>query len=372
MKHLHPFCLFVALISGQIGFAQSTPFSATWHFEGDLGGSSSTPLVAANTATLSNVLVPNVGGFPAGQVGKTANIQNWTDPACPGNEYLEITVSPAAANVTMVLSSLTFYFSRSAQGPNSIKVKHSLDGFSTDLYTSSITATGTPYQSASIDLTAANSAFMSQTQAVSFRFYGCNRNAINGSLRLDEITINATALPVTLVSFTAKSEGNRVQLSWSTTAEHEADYFRVERSQDLGEFVTVGEVKAHGTTSEPQYYGVTDKNPLPGINYYRLRQVDQSGTVHTFRLVSAIIDLTEPVVTVFPNPAVGGLIHLRLWNADDASCRLLNVLGQSIGGRLERQPGEADWIPDQPLPTGLYYIEIKTREKVFITRVIVP
>ena len=173
--------------------AQSTAFSAIWSFESTLNGSSNTPLVTANAATLTNILVPNVGGYPAGQVGKTVNLQNWSDPACPGDEYLEISVSPAAS-VTMVMTSLSFYFSHSDKGPKDIKVKHSLDGFTTDIYASTITATGNPYQSASIDLTAISPAYAAQTQPVSFRIYGCNREAINGTMRIDEVMINATAL----------------------------------------------------------------------------------------------------------------------------------------------------------------------------------
>ena len=187
--------LWVYLVSVHNASAQSTPFSAIWSFEGSLNGSSNMPLVTAQAATLSNILVPNVGGYPAGQMGKTVNLQNWSNPACPGDEYLEITVSPAP-DVTMVMTSLSFYFSRSGSGPNAIKVKHSLDGFSSDIYTSAITASGTPYQSASIDLSAISPAYVAQTQPVSFRIYGCNRDHVNGSMRIDEIMINATALSI--------------------------------------------------------------------------------------------------------------------------------------------------------------------------------
>lgn len=87
------------------------------------------------------------------------------------------------------------------------------------------------------------------------------------------------ALPVSLLSFTAKPEGDRVQLAWTTTSERDADRFVVERSLDLGEYVTVGEVIAKGTTDVRQEYGLTDLNPQPGANYYRLRQIDYNSTL---------------------------------------------------------------------------------------------
>lgn len=232
MKQISTALLLTWLIARQTAIAQTTPFSASWSFEGNLSGASSTPLVIASAATISNILVPSVGGYPSGQVGKTVNLQNWTDPACPGNEYIEIKVSPANSSVTMVFATLSFYYSRSAAGPKSIKVKSSLDNYSTTIYSSSITATAVPYQLASISLTSVNSAFASQTQPVSFRIYGCDRDAINGTMRLDEITINATALPITSLLFTAKPEGDRVQLVWTAAIEQAADCFVVEQSHD--------------------------------------------------------------------------------------------------------------------------------------------
>ena len=358
MRTIFTTLLLVWLIARQTAIAQTTPFSASWSFEGSLNGSSSTPLVTANTATLSNILVPSVGGYPSGQVGKTLNLQNWTDPACPGTEYIEIKVSPANS-VTMVLTTLSFYYSKSFTGPKSIKVKSSLDGYTTPIYSSPISATAVPYQLASVNLASLNSAFAAQTQPVSFRIYGCDRDAINGSMRLDEITINATALPITLLSFTVKSDGDRVQLAWATTMERQADRFVVERSRDLGEFVVVGELAATGTTDVRQYYELTDLNPLPGVNYYRLKQVDQEGAAHYFKPVSVVIDTDEPVISVYPNPTEPDHIHLRLWNTEQAAVRLVTSMGQSVEARLERQSGEADLFFDHPLSPGLYWLEIQ-------------
>ena len=178
-------------------------------------------------------------------------------------------------------------------------------------------------------------------------------------------------LPVTLLGFTAKPEGDRVQLAWTTTLERDADHFVVERSRDLSEYVTIGEVAAKGTTDERQSYGLTDLNPQPGTNYYRLRQIDDDGTIHDFTPISAIIRLNEPVVAAHPNPASPNRIHLRLWNADNATIQLLTPTGQFIKGRIDRQPGEADFVPDQPLVPGLYWIEIRLNGQRKVVKVLV-
>ena len=186
-------------------------------------------------------------------------------------------------------------------------------------------------------------------------------------------TLNWTSvLPVTLVSFTAKPEGDRVQLAWTTTWERDADRFIVERSTDLREFVTVGEFAAKGTTDQRQDYGLTDMNPKPGVNYYRLKQLDFDGTTHLFKPVASIIDASEPVVAVYPNPTNGERMHLRLWNADEAIIRLLNSRGEPIESTLERRPGEADVVPARPLSTGLYWLETQVNDRRRTTKVVVP
>jgi hypothetical protein len=182
---------------------------------------------------------------------------------------------------------------------------------------------------------------------------------------------SGNALPVTLLSFTATPEGDRVQLAWSTTSERDADHFIVERSANLTEFMTVGKVAAKGTTNTRQYYGLTDGNPLPGNNYYRLRQIDHNGTAHSFKPVSAVITTDDVVAVVYPNPSNPARIHLRLWNADDAAVRLLTLTGQLIESRLERGSGEADLIPQHPLPTGAYLVEVQTQGQKRVSKVIV-
>lgn len=192
-------------------------------------------------------------------------------------------------------------------------------------------------------------------------------------IQVDDFLIRdiSGALPVTLLSFTAKPEGDRVQLAWATTSERDADRFVVERSADLGEYVSVGEVAAKGTTDVRQYYGLTDANPMPGTNYYRLRQIDLDGTPHTFKPVSAVIRSDEVVAVVYPNPADPARIHLRLRNADDAIVRLWTMAGQAVESRLERRSGEADLIPSHPLPSGIYFVEVQTGGQKRISKVLV-
>lgn len=353
MRYLY---LLICLLPASPVSAQAT-FSAIWPFDGNTGGSTNQANVGAGGASLTGVGLNNVANYVAGQNGQAANIANWSQsPACNFSEYVQISVS-AQNGQKITLTSISLYVNRSASGPQEVHIRSSVDGFGSDL---TAAAVGTGFQQVSIGLS--GSGYSDQTGTISFRLYGCN--GTGGTLRLDDLTINGnvttTPLPVSLLSFTGKAEGNRVQLAWTTTWERDADRFVIDRSTDLTEFIQVGDVPAKGTTDQRQDYGLTDPNPSPGPNYYRLRQIDRNGSIHSYRPISVIVRTDEPAVSVFPNPADPDRIHLRFWNADGASVRLLTLSGQVVSGYLERTPGEADFRPTQPLLTGFYWLEVTT------------
>ena len=91
-------------------------------------------------------------------------------------------------------------------------------------------------------------------------------------------TLTVTILPVELTQFAAKANDESVSIDWSTVSESNSDYFKVERSIDGSNFDAIGKVKAQGNSVEQINYSFIDEDPVQGINYYRLRQVDLDGS----------------------------------------------------------------------------------------------
>jgi len=357
MNRLYAIFLTLGWLAALPALAQTAPFTGTWSFEGNDNGSSTNSFISVSSVSYKDVNKFGANPYTTGYSNLGVNIQNWKVGACTNSEYAELSVQPTGT-AKLTLNVLSFAFSRTAQGPQQISVRSSADGFGADIFSQ---ATTENYQVATISLS--SPAFTNQSGSITFRIYGCNPMAGGGLLKLDEIQLTGSSLPVTLLSFTAKPDGNRVQLAWTTTSEQNADRFIVERSPDLTEFTRVGELPAKGTTDQRQDYGMTDPNPTPGINYYRLKQRDFNGTTTPFKPVSVIVRTDEPAISAYPNPANTDRIHLRLWNADDATIRLLNMFGQTIAGQLDRLPGEADFRPAQPLPAGLYWLDVVTTDQ---------
>ena len=108
-----------------------------------------------------------------------------------------------------------------------------------------------------------------------------------------------TTLPVTWLSFDATPNGKQVDLHWVTATEINNDYFIVTRSADAYGFETLGSIDGSGNSTQQLSYGYTDYNPLPGISYYRLLQVDYDGRIHRSQIIA---------VNRKDNPSSGTLI----------------------------------------------------------------
>ena len=90
-------------------------------------------------------------------------------------------------------------------------------------------------------------------------------------------SVHTVLLPVTLSSFTGKKEGATTLLNWTTATETGNNYFSIERAPDGESFAPIGSIKGAGNSTVALNYSFTDKQPMTGNNYYRLKQVDYNG-----------------------------------------------------------------------------------------------
>ena len=108
--------------------------------------------------------------------------------------------------------------------------------------------------------------------------------------------------------------------------EEHNDYFEVQRSANGVDFTTIGIVQPGQTT-----YVFTDKQPLTGYNYYRLKAVDIDGTFEIFKVRSAQVGGTR-TVNVYPNPVRGNEIRYALnFNPSEGDrIRIINSMGKEL------------------------------------------
>ncbi len=109
-------------------------------------------------------------------------------------------------------------------------------------------------------------------------------------------------LPVEWLSFTGRPESGYVSLEWKTASETGNDHFILERSADGISYDAVGFVPGNGNTSTISSYSYIDTDPLRGISYYRLRQVDYNGRSEFSPIVPVRFGAGATVISLYPNP----------------------------------------------------------------------
>jgi uncharacterized delta-60 repeat protein len=170
---------------------------------------------------------------------------------------------------------------------------------------------------------------------------------------------SSNTLPVVLTSFTGVAGKNASELYWSTTSEINSSYFVVERSSGVTEFVSIGNVKAHGNSAQFQQYSWVDLQPLKGDNFYRLKQVDNDGK-YTYSKIVHIFFSDEPYLKIYPNPAKNTVTLNGL--TAGASITIFNSLGKNISDYSAA--GYQYTINIKDLANGIYFIRIKQGAKL--------
>jgi len=124
----------------------------------------------------------------------------------------------------------------------------------------------------------------------------------NLTLRVITAIEVSSALPVRLIDFTANKESQTTILKWSTSLETNADRFEIEHSSDTKSWKNIGEINAVGESRETNDYQYTHTEIADGLNYYRLKMVDNDGTFAYSTIKSVTFSLPD-AITIFPNPA---------------------------------------------------------------------
>jgi len=218
-----------------------------------------------------------------------------------------------------------------------------------------------------------------RTLGATGRQYGTNAVAARTNLTTTKgWTINDDAasglacpapLPVEWLAFTGKVQGNSVLLAWQTAGEQHNAGFHVERSADGLRWTDIGFVAGQGVATEAQLYSFLDEKPLPGINYYRLRQMDFNGKEEVSKVVSidfpSLRDL-ESLVRVFPNPVSTGELRLLLPEnmEEEVTVQLFSPTGQLL--RSATIYSGDNTLVTSGLPAGVYTLQIRNgRESIF-------
>ncbi|MFC5282207.1 LamG-like jellyroll fold domain-containing protein [Pedobacter alpinus] len=143
----------------------------------------------------------------------------------------------------------------------------------------------------------------------------------------DLYTSTLSTLPVTLVSYTAKSQNNNAVLNWKTSSENNNSHFVVAKSTDGVNFSQLATVNAKSTQGAEYVY--TDYNTISETNYYRLTQVDLDGKTTNLGVKAVKMSITEANVQIYPNPATD-FVNLSFEAGNYSTAVLVDINGKVL------------------------------------------
>jgi hypothetical protein len=183
---------------------------------------------------------------------------------------------------------------------------------------------------------------------------------VNGNTCTDLVVLTnlSSAMPVNLISFSAKAKEQKVVLNWSTSAETNNAGFDIERSADGKTFAVIGYKPANteSDTKLKQDYDFVDEQPISGINYYRLVQKDYDEKVTYYRIVSVNMEMIMPKIELYPNPS-HKTVYFRNF-LPGSKVTLINMLGTSMSVT------DQDHLNVTDLVSGVYFIKIEYGKNV--------
>jgi Secretion system C-terminal sorting domain len=178
-----------------------------------------------------------------------------------------------------------------------------------------------------------------------------------------QVVLTYTAnLPVELANFQVNRTSKSALLSWITYSEKDNAYFGVEHSINGIEFQSIGQIKGNGTSIVSKTYKFEHLNPLVGVNYYRLKQVDYDGTSNYSPIQSVTMGKTGFIVkTTLVQDALDVVVSdetsTPLPSGSGSTISIFNMSGQQV---FTAKVQGAQQLNISNLPAGLYVIRSGT------------
>lgn len=164
-------------------------------------------------------------------------------------------------------------------------------------------------------------------------------------------------LPIHLLSFDAKREGATAHLEWVTSSEQNNTGFDVERSLNGKQWQALGFVVSkaqEGNSRLELTYAYTDRSPVNGQNFYRLKQMDINGD-YQYSQVRMVNFKDGSSVQVHPNPVQENVMVSGLTGKNKIV--VTNVLGQVVL-RVYTNGEENKELHTAVLTPGVYLIRV--------------
>jgi len=165
-------------------------------------------------------------------------------------------------------------------------------------------------------------------------------------------------LPIKLVSIKAvQLNQNSGEVNWIVASQNNVSEYIVQKSTDGKTFYYVTTVTANNN-SNASYTAEDDDLYTGGLNYYRVEEVDEDGSVHYSQVVTLNpAPNTNTTIEIYPNPVVNDLYLSKPQNTVIKSAFIIDAIGQTLM-EVNDFNNFTNSIQLNNLPTGFYELKV--------------
>ncbi len=177
-------------------------------------------------------------------------------------------------------------------------------------------------------------------------------------------------MPIQLSSFNVFGNGNKVDLSFTTSSEKNNAFFTIEHSTDGIKFCNIKTIAGAGNSDSENNYATSHFSPSTGVNYYRLSQTDYNGvnTILSTKLLKLITGVVNNL-SVYPIPA-NDRVTIATGLNQVSNIELFNLNGVLVKALQTNGSGVAN-ADVSNLPVGVYILQTSQNNKMVTSKVII-
>lgn len=178
-------------------------------------------------------------------------------------------------------------------------------------------------------------------------------------------------LPVSLVSFTGKKEGDAINLRWVTSQEINSQSFDIERSVNSKPFSAIGNVLATGLQTDATYTFSDADISTSGSYLYRLKMKDLNASFEYSNSINFKIADAKKIV-IAGNPFKDNLNLILPYSNGDARIRLMDATGRTVYSKNIKVNNNAavNLSLQNIISSGLYVLEVIINGEKFTQKVV--
>lgn len=161
-------------------------------------------------------------------------------------------------------------------------------------------------------------------------------------------------LPISLLSFDAIKQTDKVLLQWLTENEINADKYEVQKSLDGNNFNSIGNVTANNS-NQKNNYSFTDLQPIKGLNFYRLKMIDKNGAFSYSPIRKINFSSFVDDIMLYPNPVLNARVTIAS-SGNVNSAILFDAAGKTI--RTFVLQGTNNVLDVSGIAKGIYQLKV--------------